>query len=71
MSEIVCLVGTRGFQTIDALAQHFDVTVQTIRRDLNALAAEGLIGFNGKVAAPSKEGWAVDAAWAGIVAGRC
>lgn len=40
-SEIVELVAKRGFQTIEALAQHFGVTVQTIRRDVNILAAEG------------------------------
>jgi DeoR family transcriptional regulator, glycerol-3-phosphate regulon repressor len=40
-SEIVELVAKRGFQTIEALAQHFGVTVQTIRRDVNMLASEG------------------------------
>jgi DeoR family transcriptional regulator, glycerol-3-phosphate regulon repressor len=39
--EIVDLVGKRGFLTIEALAQHFGVTVQTIRRDVNLLASEG------------------------------
>jgi DeoR family glycerol-3-phosphate regulon repressor len=42
-AEIVELVGKRGFLTIEALAQHFAVTVQTIRRDVNLLAAEGRI----------------------------
>ncbi|MDX5930625.1 DeoR/GlpR family DNA-binding transcription regulator [Acidiphilium acidophilum] len=54
LSEIVALVASRGFQTIDALAQHFDVTVQTIRRDLNALAAEGRISrYRGGAGLPS------------------
>ncbi len=38
---IVELVAKRGFLTIEALAQHFGVTVQTIRRDVNMLASEG------------------------------
>ncbi len=40
-SGIVELVAKQGFQTIEALAQHFGVTVQTIRRDVNMLASEG------------------------------
>lgn len=40
-SGIVELVAKRGFQTIEALAQHFGVTAQTIRRDVNMLASEG------------------------------
>lgn len=38
---IVELVARQGFQTIEALAQRFGVTVQTIRRDVNQLASEG------------------------------
>jgi DeoR family glycerol-3-phosphate regulon repressor len=38
---IVELVAKQGFQTIEVLAQHFGVTVQTIRRDVNMLASEG------------------------------
>lgn len=38
---IIELVTRQGFQTIEALAQHFGVTVQTIRRDVNLLASEG------------------------------
>lgn len=54
LAEIVALVGSRGFQTIDSLAQHFDVTVQTIRRDLNTLAAEGRISrYRGGAGLPS------------------
>lgn len=35
--EIVSLVSEQGFITIEALADHFDVTPQTIRRDINTL----------------------------------
>ena len=38
---IVAAVHQRGFATIEALASTFGVTVQTIRRDLNELSAEG------------------------------
>lgn len=38
---IVAAVRQRGFMTIEALAGQFGVTVQTIRRDLNELSAEG------------------------------
>ena len=38
---IVGAVHQRGFATIEALAASFGVTVQTIRRDLNELSAEG------------------------------
>jgi DeoR family glycerol-3-phosphate regulon repressor len=38
---IVAAVRQRGFMTIEALAHQFGVTVQTIRRDLNELSAEG------------------------------
>lgn len=31
------LVRERGYISIDELAQHFDVTPQTIRRDINRL----------------------------------
>jgi DeoR family glycerol-3-phosphate regulon repressor len=37
------LVQKRGFVTIEALAQEFAVTPQTIRRDINMLSDEGLI----------------------------
>ena len=40
-SAIVAAVRQRGFVTIEALASQFAVTVQTIRRDLNELSAEG------------------------------
>ena len=38
---IVGAVRQRGFATIEALATTFGVTVQTIRRDLNELSADG------------------------------
>jgi DeoR family glycerol-3-phosphate regulon repressor len=45
---IVLLVAQRGFVTIEALVKHFDVTPQTIRRDVNALDAEGRLSrFHG------------------------
>jgi DeoR family glycerol-3-phosphate regulon repressor len=40
-ASIIDLVGRQGFLTLDSLARHFGVTVQTIRRDVNQLAAEG------------------------------
>lgn len=42
-SELVELVQKKGFITIDELVQHFSVTPQTIRRDLNLLAESGAI----------------------------
>lgn len=36
-NEIVALFRQHGFMTMDALAGHFGVTPQTIRRDINAL----------------------------------
>ncbi len=41
--KITQLVQTKGFITIDQLAREFDVTPQTIRRDINMLSEEGLI----------------------------
>ncbi|HCW66038.1 MAG TPA: DeoR family transcriptional regulator, partial [Thalassospira lucentensis] len=40
---IVELVRADGFRTIEQLAERFDVTPQTIRRDVNALCEEGLL----------------------------
>ena len=37
------LVRERGYISIEELAQYFDVTPQTIRRDINHLADEGLL----------------------------
>lgn len=42
-SELVDLVHDNGFITIDELVQHFGVTPQTIRRDLNFLAEAGIV----------------------------
>jgi DeoR family glycerol-3-phosphate regulon repressor len=42
-ASIVSLVRQRGFMSIDALAQHFDVTPQTIRRDINDLSDQDLV----------------------------
>ena len=41
--HIVELVKSRGYISIDDLAQHFSVTPQTVRRDLNQLADAGMI----------------------------
>ena len=37
------LVRERGYISIEELAQYFDVTPQTVRRDINQLADEGLL----------------------------
>ena len=37
------LVKERGYISIDEIAQHFSVTPQTVRRDINQLADEGLL----------------------------
>jgi len=42
LKAILGLVGAQGFQSIDALAVHFGVSTQTIRRDVNALCERGL-----------------------------
>lgn len=41
--QIVEMVGARGFVPIDELAQHFGVTAQTIRSDVNRLCREGAL----------------------------
>lgn len=41
--QIVELVRQRGFASIDALARHFGVTPQTIRRDINQLCEVGAL----------------------------
>ncbi|HSH57476.1 MAG TPA: DeoR family transcriptional regulator, partial [Halomonas sp.] len=40
---IIELVRRQGYASIEQLTEHFAVTPQTIRRDLNTLAAEGHI----------------------------
>jgi DeoR family glycerol-3-phosphate regulon repressor len=42
-ASIVALVKQRGFVSIDALAQHFNVTPQTVRRDINELSDRDLV----------------------------
>ena len=52
--EILDQVRRHGFVTIDDLAQHFDVTPQTIRRDINGLCAQGLLRrYHGGAGVPS------------------
>ena len=41
--KITQLVQSRGFVTIDFLAEEFGVTPQTIRRDINILSEMGLV----------------------------
>jgi DeoR family glycerol-3-phosphate regulon repressor len=41
--EIQHLVRAQGYVSIEDLAEHFGKTPQTIRRDINALAEEGLV----------------------------
>lgn len=42
-TAIVSLVAQSGYMSIEQLAQHFDVTPQTIRRDINELAEAGAL----------------------------
>jgi DeoR family glycerol-3-phosphate regulon repressor len=52
--QILDLVRQRGFMSIESLAVHFDVTPQTIRRDINRLSAEGLLRrYHGGAGLPS------------------
>lgn len=41
--QIIKLVSDKSYVSIDELASHFKVTPQTIRRDINTLADQGLI----------------------------
>jgi DeoR family glycerol-3-phosphate regulon repressor len=53
-ADIVDLVRRQGFVAIEALAQHFQVTPQTIRRDINELCDQGVLQrFHGGAAWPS------------------
>jgi DeoR family glycerol-3-phosphate regulon repressor len=53
-NEIVNLVRQKGFATVEMLAGHFEVTVQTIRRDLNDLSHQGrLARYRGGGGLPS------------------
>jgi DeoR family glycerol-3-phosphate regulon repressor len=52
--EIRKLVLRQGYMAIDALAQRFGVTPQTIRRDINDLSREGLLQrYHGGAGLPS------------------
>ena len=55
--KIIELVNAKGFVSIEDLANHFDVTPQTMRRDINNLAAENQLRrfHGGASAAPSTE----------------
>lgn len=53
-TQIIAMVNQRGFVTNETLAQGFGVTVQTIRRDLVALADAGKVArFHGGAGLPS------------------
>jgi DeoR family transcriptional regulator, glycerol-3-phosphate regulon repressor len=52
--RIVELVRRQGFVSIEALSQRFEVTPQTIRRDINALCAKALLRrYHGGAGLPS------------------
>ena len=52
-SGIISAVNERGPQTIERLAEMFDVTLQTVRRDVTRLADAGLLArFHGGVRMP-------------------
>lgn len=52
--EMLKLVRQRGFVSVEALAQHFDVTAQTIRRDINEMCRSGLLRrYHGGAGLPS------------------
>src|SRR3546814_8142421 len=54
--QIIALVRERGSVAIEALADHFDVTPQTIRRDINQLCDLGLLRrYPGGAGLPSRE----------------
>lgn len=41
--EMIRMVRESGFATIQALADHFGITPQSVRRDINTLSAKGLL----------------------------
>src|SRR5690348_13299477 len=52
--QILDLVHQRGFMSIEALAEHFSVTPQTIRRDINQLCDRELLQrYHGGAGLPS------------------
>ena len=51
--QIIALIRSHGFMTVDSLVSHFGVTPQTIRRDINELDGEGLLRrFHGGAGLP-------------------
>jgi DeoR family glycerol-3-phosphate regulon repressor len=57
LEAIIELVNSRGFVSIEEMATHFDVTPQTIRRDINTLASDNRVRrcHGGASAAPSTQ----------------
>jgi len=52
--QIIDLVRQRGFVSIEALAEHFAVTPQTVRRDINQLCGRELLRrYHGGAGLPS------------------
>lgn len=51
---LLLLLSTRGYASIDELSAHFDVTAQTVRKDINALARAGkVLRFHGGAGFPA------------------
>lgn len=42
-NQILTLLETHGYMTVEQLAQNIYVSIPTIRRDLSALAKEGMV----------------------------
>ncbi|KZL19566.1 Glycerol-3-phosphate regulon repressor [Pseudovibrio axinellae] len=56
-SEIISLVRSRGFASVESLSTQFEVTTQTIRRDINRLSELGLLRrVHGGVEVPPNRG---------------
>lgn len=52
--EMLKLVASQGFVSVEAMVEIFDVTPQTIRRDINELCRQGLLRrYHGGAAMPS------------------
>lgn len=53
-SQIIALIRSNGFMTVESFVSHFGVTPQTIRRDINELDGEGVIRrYHGGAGLPS------------------
>jgi DeoR family glycerol-3-phosphate regulon repressor len=53
-ADLLAAVRTQGSMTVEALAEQFGVTLQTVRRDVKLLSDEGLLArFHGGVRVPS------------------